>query len=110
MSAQNTRLTAVKATARGAFEYLPKPCDLRELISVVDRALSEPLGRGAKANAAAMDGEEQLPLIGRSQAMQGIYRVFARLMPAELTVLFSGEASTGNEWVARDNGKATSRE
>src|SRR3546814_5504391 len=101
MSAQNTRLTAVKATARGAFEYLPKPCDLRGLISVVDRALSEPLGRGAKANAAAMDGEEQLPLIGRSQAMQEIYRVLARLMPTDLTVMIYGESGTGKELVAR---------
>src|SRR6202021_3695356 len=43
MSAQNTLLTAVKANERGAFEYLPKPFDLRELISVVERALSAPL-------------------------------------------------------------------
>src|SRR3546814_9648747 len=49
MSAQNTLLTAVKATERGAFEYLPKPFDLRELISVVDSALSEPAGDEAKA-------------------------------------------------------------
>ena len=35
MSAQNTLLTAVKATERGAFEYLPKPFDLRELVNVV---------------------------------------------------------------------------
>src|ERR1700749_3383229 len=42
MSAQNTLLTAVKAAERGAFDYLPKPFDLRELINVVDRALSEP--------------------------------------------------------------------
>src|SRR5262245_28708222 len=42
MSAQNTLLTAVKATERGAFEYLPKPFDLRELVAVVERALSAP--------------------------------------------------------------------
>src|ERR1700735_3809988 len=42
MSAQNTLLTAVKATERGAFEYLPKPFDLRELVNVVERALSSP--------------------------------------------------------------------
>src|SRR3974390_1593216 len=42
MSAQNTLLTAVKATERGAFEDLPKPFDLRELIGVVERALSAP--------------------------------------------------------------------
>jgi two-component system nitrogen regulation response regulator GlnG len=100
MSAQNTLLTAVKATERGAFEYLPKPFDLRELISVVDRALSEPAGREAKAKPAA-DGEEQLPLIGRSQAMQEIYRVLARLMPTDLTVMIYGESGTGKELVAR---------
>src|SRR3546814_19078190 len=62
MSAQNTLLTAVKATERCAFEYLPKPFDLRELISVVDRALSEPPDRGAMANSAAMPAPAQLPL------------------------------------------------
>jgi len=103
MSAQNTLLTAVKATERGAFEYLPKPFDLRELISVVDRALSEPQGAEAKggAKAAEGDGEEQLPLIGRSQAMQEIYRVLARLMPTDLTVMIYGESGTGKELVAR---------
>ena len=101
MSAQNTLLTAVKATERGAFEYLPKPFDLRELISVVDRALSEPSGAGAKARLAAADSEEQLPLIGRSQAMQEIYRVLARLMPTDLTVMIYGESGTGKELAAR---------
>src|SRR3546814_10956013 len=80
MSAQNTLLTAVKATERGAFEYLPKPFDLRELISVVDRALSEPLGRGATAHPAAMDCEGQRPVTGRSTAVEQTYRGTARLM------------------------------
>jgi two-component system nitrogen regulation response regulator GlnG len=101
MSAQNTLLTAVKATERGAFEYLPKPFDLRELISVVDRALSEPSDTAAKARLAADEGEEQLPLIGRSQAMQEIYRVLARLMPTDLTVMIYGESGTGKELAAR---------
>ncbi|MGD1880097.1 MAG: nitrogen regulation protein NR(I), partial [Kiloniellaceae bacterium] len=101
MSAQNTLLTAVKATERGAFEYLPKPFDLRELISVVDRALSEPSGAESKARVAEGDGEEQLPLIGRSQAMQEIYRVLARLMPTDLTVMIYGESGTGKELAAR---------
>src|SRR3546814_9071303 len=101
MSAQNTLLTAVKATERGAFEYLPKPFDLRELISVVDRALSEPAGDEAKARPTGSDGEEQLPLIGRSPAMQEIYRVLARLMPTDLTVMIYGESGTGKELVAR---------
>src|SRR5437870_4525291 len=76
MSAQSTLLTAVKAAERGAFEYLPKPFDLRELVGVVERALSAP----AAAPAATEEPEEQLPLIGRSPAMQEIYRAIARLM------------------------------
>src|ERR687887_1053568 len=67
MSAQNTLLTAVKAAERGAFEYLPKPFDLRELVQVVERALTSPQG-AANGNAAAEAEEEQLPLIGRSPA------------------------------------------
>ncbi len=74
MSAQNTLLTAVKATERGAFEYLPKPFDLRELVSVVERALTAPRNRAGSA-VLEEDVEDQLPLIGRSPAMQEIYRV-----------------------------------
>ena len=97
MSAQNTLLTAVKATERGAFEYLPKPFDLRELVSVVERALSTP----ATAPDDDEIDDEQLPLIGRSPAMQDIYRAIARLMGTDLSVLITGESGTGKELVAR---------
>ena len=109
MSAQNTLLTAVKATERGAFEYLPKPFDLRELVSTVQRALAEPAKNGAAPSAEAEEGN--LPLIGRSPAMQDIYRVLARLMGTDLTVMISGESGTGKELVARalhDYGKRRS--
>ena len=99
MSAQNTLLTAVKATERGAFEYLPKPFDLRELVSVVERALTTP--HNGPANGPDEDLEDQLPLIGRSPAMQEIYRVIARLMGTDLTVTIMGESGTGKELVAR---------
>ncbi|MGE5546522.1 MAG: nitrogen regulation protein NR(I) [Solirubrobacterales bacterium] len=99
MSAQNTLLTAVKATQRGAFEYLPKPFDLKELVAVVQRALSTP--RSAPGSAAADEDEEKLPVIGRSPAMQEIYRTLARLMGTDLTVMISGESGTGKELVAR---------
>jgi two-component system nitrogen regulation response regulator GlnG len=70
MSAQNTLLTALKAAERGAFEYLPKPFDLRELLGLVERALSQP----APAPAPDFRSEqERLPIIGRSPAMQEIY-------------------------------------
>ena len=99
MSAQNTLLTAVKAAERGAFEYLPKPFDLNELINVVKRALAH---RGEKVAIPANDtGEEKLPIVGRSPAMQDIYRTVARLMNADLTVMINGESGTGKELVAR---------
>jgi two-component system nitrogen regulation response regulator GlnG len=99
MSAQNTLLTAVKAAERGAFEYLPKPFDLGEVVNVVKRALAQ---RGARAPAPANDpAEEKLPIIGRSPAMQDIYRTVARLMNTDLTVMINGESGTGKELVAR---------
>jgi two-component system, NtrC family, nitrogen regulation response regulator GlnG len=101
MSAQNTLLTAVKATERGAFEYLPKPFDLNELIVVVRRALEAPRHGVATAREGGEAPEEQLPLIGRSPAMQEIYRTLARLMATDLTVLITGESGTGKELVAR---------
>jgi two-component system nitrogen regulation response regulator GlnG len=103
MSARNTLLTAVKATERGAFEYLPKPFDLRELVSVVERALSEPgpTPRQDGAESRPDAAEEQLPLIGRSSAMQDIYRVLARLMGTDLSVIIYGESGTGKELIAR---------
>lgn len=111
MSAQNTLLTAVKATERGAFEYLPKPFDLNELIAVVRRALETPR-QPPVANRTGDDGaDEKLPLIGRSPAMQEIYRTLARLMATDLTVLITGESGTGKELVARalhDYGKRRS--
>ncbi len=99
MSAQNTLMTALSAAEKGAFEYLPKPFDLNELVSVVGRALSEP-GRKAVRSAPENDPDD-LPLIGRSPAMQEIYRVIARLTQTDLTVMISGESGTGKELVAR---------
>jgi two-component system nitrogen regulation response regulator GlnG len=98
MSAQNTILTAITAAERGAFEYLPKPFDLKELTSVVQRALQSPQGKREQPRE---QGEDRLPLIGRSAAMQDIYRVIARLTQTDLTVMIMGESGTGKELVAR---------
>ncbi|MFL6831385.1 MAG: sigma 54-interacting transcriptional regulator, partial [Xanthobacteraceae bacterium] len=109
MSAQNTFMTAVRASERGAYEYLPKPFDLKELIGIVGRALAEPKERTRPA--VKPDDFESIPLIGRSPAMQEIYRVLARLMQTDLTVMISGESGTGKELVARalhDYGKRRS--
>jgi two-component system, NtrC family, nitrogen regulation response regulator GlnG len=99
ISAQNTLLTAVKANELGAFDYLAKPFDLNELLHTLEKALA---GSNVKKPAAQTDAQEAaLPLIGRSGAMQDIYKVIARLIPVDLTVLIEGESGTGKEVVAR---------
>src|ERR1700754_3384097 len=99
MSAQNTFMTAIRASERGAYEYLPKPFDLKELITIVGRALSEPKER-PRAEPKPED-LGNIPLGGRSPAMQEIYRFVARLMQTDLTVMITGESGTGKELVAR---------
>jgi len=97
MSAQNTFMTAIKASERGAYDYLPKPFDLNEMVSLVRRALaaSKPIpANGDKP-------QDDIPLVGRSPAMQDIYRILARLMQTDLTVIINGESGTGKELVAR---------
>ena len=99
MSAQNTFMTAIRASERGAYEYLPKPFDLKELIA--DR---RPRAVGAARRRRASRGRgatDDIPLVGRSPAMQDIYRVLARLMQTDLTVMIAGESGTGKELVAR---------
>ena len=97
LSAQNTLDTAVRASDTGAFEYFPKPFDIDELARTV---------RQAVGNAAAqVDGDgdapvEGLPLVGRSPAMQAVYRMITRVLRNDLTVLVLGESGTGKELVA----------
>jgi two-component system nitrogen regulation response regulator GlnG len=98
MSAQNTFMTAIRASERGAYEYLPKPFDLKELLSIVARAMDRPRGTDADEPVNAPD---DIPLVGRSTAMQEIYRALARLMQTDLTVMINGESGTGKELVAR---------
>ena len=101
MSAQNTLLTAVSAAETGAFEYMPKPFDLEDMLGAARRALARPASvepAQAKARAAR---DERLPLIGRSPPMQEVYRTLARLVGAELTVLILGESGAGKELAAR---------
>src|SRR6476619_5601255 len=97
MSAQNTFMTAIKASERGAYDYLPKPFDLKELVAIVGRAMNEPKGKRPEPH----EEIEGMPLVGRSPAMQEIYRALARLMQTDLTVMITGESGTGKELVAR---------
>src|ERR1700732_2007406 len=99
MSAQNTFMTAIRASERGPYEYVQKPVDMKALIAIVGRPLPEPKER--VANQVDESEFDSIPLVGRSPAMQEIYRVLARLMQTDLTVMISGESGTGKELVAR---------
>ncbi len=97
MSAQNTLMTAITATECGAYEYLPKPFDLNELVSIAARALAEPV---SAPQAVREPHGDEFPLIGRSPSMQEIYRILARLTQTDLTAMITGESGTGKELVA----------
>jgi two-component system, NtrC family, nitrogen regulation response regulator GlnG len=98
LSAQNTLDTAVRASDTGAFEYFPKPFDLDELARTVRQAVG---ANAAKGEAVGDDGSgEELPLVGRSPAMQTVYRMITRVLRNDLTVLILGESGTGKELVA----------
>ena len=99
MSAHSTLATAVTAAELGAFDYLAKPFDLNNLLATIDRALQAP--KAAVKAVADSPLADQGPLIGRSPAMQEIYRTLARLTQTDLTVMITGESGTGKELVAR---------
>ncbi len=99
MSAQNTLSTAVRATEQGAFDYIPKPFDLNELTRSIQSAI-ETKGQQPHTLAEPEDSE-RIPMIGRSPAMQDVYRTIARVVPTDLTVMVLGESGTGKELVAR---------
>ncbi|MCA1662399.1 MAG: sigma-54 dependent transcriptional regulator [Novosphingobium sp.] len=96
LSAQNTLDTAVRASDTDPFEYFPKPFDLDELL----RAVRQAVGSADGAAVEHEDAAEALPLVGRSPAMQAVYRMITRVLRNDLTVLILGESGTGKELVA----------
>jgi len=101
MSGQNTILTAASAARHGVYDYLPKPFDIDQLTNLVGRALKGPPKKDAAARGGKGDAETNLPLIGRSDPMQEVYRIISRVMNTDLTVLIEGESGTGKELAAR---------
>ena len=97
MSAQTTLLTAVAAAERGAFEYMPKPFDLDHMVAAARRALAP----GDVAPPARLVRDANMPLIGRSPAMQAVYRTLSRLVGGDEPVLVSGETGAGKTLAAR---------
>jgi len=100
ISAQNTVITAIKASELGAYDYLPKPFDLKKLLSKVNKAL---LNQGAEKSVIPLGGivEPELPLIGSSPLMQDVYRFLARILHTDLSTIITGESGTGKDLLAR---------
>ena len=107
ISAQNTIMTAIQAAEADAYDYLPKPFDLPDLMKRCAKALSSK----GKSNSTSSDSsirttnmdaaDESLPIVGKTALMQNLYRFVARLMNSELPVLISGESGTGKTLVAQ---------
>ena len=103
ISAQNTIMTAIQASEANAYDYLPKPFDLPDLMKRARRAM-ETRRRTARADAdppRPVDGQDDLPLVGRTPAMQALYRLVARVMNTDMPVLITGESGTGKSLIAR---------
>ncbi len=100
ISAQNTIMTAIQAAEAEAFDYLPKPFDLPDLMKRSAKALDQKR-QAPKVVLPAREAGDDLPLVGRTPAMQTLYRLVARVMNTELPVLITGENGTGKSLIAR---------
>ena len=106
ISAQNTIVTAIRATEAAAFDYLPKPFDLPDLMTRAGQALARRVRKSDPAPVPAIPAPEAaadptLPLIGHAPAMQNLFRMVARVLNADLPVMIAGEAGVGKTVVAR---------
>lgn len=105
ISAQNTIVTAIRATEAEAFEYLPKPFDLPDLMTKANQALSRrPRKSDAIPDAVSPSRDSTdpaMPLIGHAPAMQALFRMVARVLNADLPVLIAGEPGVGKTTIAR---------
>lgn len=100
ISAQNTIVTAIRANEAAAFDYLPKPFELPDLLARVRSALSQRNPRAPETAPPSDAADPALPLIGHAPAMQDLFRLIARVLNADLPVLVSGEAGVGRTTIA----------
>jgi two-component system nitrogen regulation response regulator GlnG len=101
ISAQNTIMTAIQAAEADAFDYLPKPFDLPDLMKRASRALEVKRRAPSPRKTEAGEHSDELPLVGRTPAMQALYRLVARVMNTELPVMITGESGTGKSLIAK---------
>ena len=91
--------SAVASYEQGAFEYLPKPFDLDEVVAITERALAH--ARERRGTTPVVEELPQTEIIGEAPAMQEVFRAIGRLAHSNITVLINGESGTGKELVAR---------
>ena len=101
ISAQNTIVTAIQATEAEAYDYLPKPFDLPDLMRRAGRALETKRRVQPVQSDVPETSADDLPLVGRTASMQALYQLIARVMNADLPVLITGESGTGKSLIAR---------
>jgi two-component system nitrogen regulation response regulator GlnG len=101
ISAQNTIMTAIKAAEAEAFDYLPKPFDLPDLMKRAARALEARQRRPQRPAREESSTTGELPLVGRTPVMQGLFRLVARVLNTDLPVLITGESGTGKSLIAK---------
>ncbi len=105
LTAGGSSATAIEAMQLGAFDYLLKPPDFKQVRELIDRAfhvrrlMNEPVNVGDAVDPA--DSQSSEVLVGRSEAMQEIYKAIGRVAPKNVNVLIRGESGTGKELVAR---------
>jgi two-component system, NtrC family, nitrogen regulation response regulator GlnG len=99
MTAHSDLDSAVTSFNKGAFEYLPKPFDLDEMVGIVERACQHKI---QIQSASDTDNLESTPeIIGEAPAMQEVFRAIGRLAKSNITVLINGKSGTGKELVAK---------
>ena len=93
--------SAVAAYQGGAFEYLPKPFDLKDLVEVARRGLLLAKEQKSLSVPEAVEARAVQEIIGEAPAMQEVFRAIGRLSNSNITVLINGESGTGKELVAQ---------
>jgi len=101
VTAQNTMANAIEATKRGAYDYLTKPFDLEQVAALIARAMElRRLTRDLEHLRGELQQRHDL-VIGRTPAMQEVYKVIGRVAPTDATALIEGETGTGKELIAK---------
>lgn len=100
MTAHSDLDAAVSAYQKGAFEYLPKPFDIDEALTLVERALAHSQEQKKQSSNKPIKEHNVPEIIGEAPAMQEVFRAIGRLSRSSISVLINGESGTGKELVA----------